>query len=414
MAPGIETRHSRGCPALIGGTCSKDDKTIPKGERCVPTFRAWVYSARDHKKIRETFSTEAAAKNWRDDKKPDARRGKLRVPTARTVSAAWVDWYRFAEAGTIRKRNGETYAASTLRGYEQAMTLRLLPELGGRKLASVAPADILRIVEQMLGAERDPSTIRNTVNALRAVYRRECGPLGSIPGAVNPTQGLELPSVDSKRDRIAEPYEAARLLAALPANDRALWATACYAGLRLGELQALEYDRENGLDLAGGWIHVRCGWDPRNGRIRPKSKAGIRDVPIAGVLRDYLDEHKARTERERGLVYGRTETRPFNPSTLYERAERAWAIVAVGAFLRGESLGIDSIRPHELRHTAVSLWIASHIPAKHISVWAGHHSVAFTLDRYGHLFERFGHPEIAKLDEFLARADSMARLEQLR
>ncbi|MGH8934383.1 MAG: tyrosine-type recombinase/integrase, partial [Egibacteraceae bacterium] len=42
---------------------------------------------------------------------------------------------------------------------------------------------------------------------------------------------------------------------------------------------------------------------------------------------------------------------------------------------------------HELRHTFVSLWIAAGANAKEVSMRAGHSSVAFTLDRYGHLYQ---------------------------
>ena len=41
---------------------------------------------------------------------------------------------------------------------------------------------------------------------------------------------------------------------------------------------------------------------------------------------------------------------------------------------------------HDLRHTAVSLWIAHGASAKQVQVWAGHRSVATVFDRYGHLF----------------------------
>jgi integrase len=44
------------------------------------------------------------------------------------------------------------------------------------------------------------------------------------------------------------------------------------------------------------------------------------------------------------------------------------------------------LRPHDLRHTAVALWIAAGANPKEVSVRAGHTSVRFTLDRYGHLF----------------------------
>jgi hypothetical protein len=49
---------------------------------------------------------------------------------------------------------------------------------------------------------------------------------------VNPTSGIQLPAVRGRRERIASPAEAQQLIAALPPSDRALCATAMYAGLR--------------------------------------------------------------------------------------------------------------------------------------------------------------------------------------
>jgi integrase len=70
--------------------------------------------------------------------------------------------------------------------------------------------------------------------SVRVIFRRaiEDGLL-----VVNPAESLRLPAVTGKRDRIAPPDEAKRLLAALT-EDRALWTAAFYAGLRAGELQA--------------------------------------------------------------------------------------------------------------------------------------------------------------------------------
>jgi hypothetical protein len=48
---------------------------------------------------------------------------------------------------------------------------------------------------------------------------------------------------------------------------------------------------------------------------------------------------------------------------------------------------LEPLRPHDLRHTAVALWIAAGANPKEVAVRAGHTSVSFTLDRYGHLFE---------------------------
>jgi hypothetical protein len=49
---------------------------------------------------------------------------------------------------------------------------------------------------------------------------------------------------------------------------------------------------------------------------------------------------------------------------------------------------LDGLRIHDLRHTAVALWIAAGANPKEVAARAGHASVSFTLDRYGHL-----HPE---------------------
>ena len=55
-----------------------------------------------------------------------------------------------------------------------------------------------------------------------------------------------------------------------------------------------------------------------------------------------------------------------------------------------DAVGKSGIRPgftiHDQRHTAISLWIAAGINVKQVSTYAGHTSVAFTLDRYGHLY----------------------------
>src|SRR5436189_3203604 len=64
--------------------------------------------------------------------------------------------------------------------------------------------------------------------------------------------------------------------------------------------------------------------------------------------------------------------------------------------------GLDGLRIHDLRHTAVALWIAAGANPKEVSVRAGHTSVAFTLDRYGHLFEGHDQELRERLDAMMA------------
>jgi hypothetical protein len=48
--------------------------------------------------------------------------------------------------------------------------------------------------------------------------------------------------------------------------------------------------------------------------------------------------------------------------------------------------GLAHLRPHDLRHTAVALWITAGANPKEAPTRTGRTSVSFTLDRYGHLF----------------------------
>jgi len=235
------------------------------------------------------------------------------------------------------------------------------------------------------------STIRNTLMPLRAIYKRA---LALDEVAVNPTAGLQLPAVRGRRERFASAEEIERLIADCPERDRALWATAFYAGLRRGELQALAVDE---VDLASGVIRVRHGWDRREGRIETKSGAGRRSVPIAAALRDELLEHKLRLGRETGLMFGRTPELPFTADVPYRRARRAW-----------ERAGLEPIGLHECRHTFASLMIAAGVNAKALSTYMGHSSVMITLDRYGHLMPGSEDEAAALLDAYLARATAPA------
>jgi integrase len=109
------------------------------------------------------------------------------------------------------------------------------------------------------------------LNSIQTFYRLKIDSDGLI---YNPSARTDLPKDASARpSRIATPAEAAALLAALPAEDRPVWATAFYAGLRRGELQAL---RVCDIDLDANPITVERGWAQVEGVIDPKSTAGRR------------------------------------------------------------------------------------------------------------------------------------------
>jgi len=381
LPEGVFVRHQRECSKRKGGRCC-----------CRPTYQAQVYDRVTGRRKSKSFPSAAAARTWRQDAMVALRHGAFRPGRPITIRQAGEEWIAGAQAGLIHNRSGDPYKPSALRGYEDALRLRVYPALAPVLLGDLRRSDIQRLIGRWLGEGSSPSTIRNTLMPLRAIYRRA---LALDEVAVNPTVGLQLPAVRGRRERIASPEEAAELIAAAPCGDRALWATAVYAGLRRGELQALEV---GDLDLAGGVIRVRHGWDRKAGKIEAKSAAGRRLVPVAAALRDELLEHRLRLDRDRGLVFGRTPEIPFTPDVPYRRARKAW-----------EAAGLRPIGLHECRHTFASLMIAAGINAKALSTFMGHSSVTITLDRYGHLMPGSEDEAAGLLDAYLERASTDAR-----
>jgi integrase len=376
--PGITIRHARSCPT------HRDRQARCN---CKPTYQAHVWSARERKRIRKTFPTLSAAKTWRQDALPELRKGTMRAPTQTTLRQAWEAWIAGAKDGIVRTRSGDIYKPSALRGYEQAMRLRIVDDLGAVKLSNVTRLNLQDIADRMLADGIDASTIRNTFMPARAIYRRAIS-RGEV--AINPTSGLTLPAVRGRRDRIASPIEAASLLEALEnERDRAVWATALYAGLRLGELQGL---RSEDVDLQAGVIRVERSWDKREGAIEPKSRAGKRKVPIVAALRAHLAAHMLRRGNAAGLFFGEGE-RPFNRDQLVARADAAW-----------KKAKLKPIGLHEARHTGASIFIAAGVNVKALSAYLGHASITVTLDRYGHLLPGSEDEAVDLVDTYLERA----------
>lgn len=356
-----------------------------------------MWSARESTRIRKTFPTLAEARAWRSETQTGVRRGTLRAPAHTSVREAAEELVAGMKCGRVRTRSGDLYKPSAIRSYEAALRDHVVPYLGPTRLGDVQRRDVQRIADDLLSQGRDPSTIRNALMPLRVIFRRAVED-GDV--AVNPCSHLRLPAVRGRRERIASPDEAEQLLAVLDERDRAIWATALYAGLRRGELMALRWEE---VDLAAGVIHVERAYDDKERvEVEPKSRAGRRVVPIVGALRDVLVEHKARERRDTGLVFGSSAETPFQPSNVWRRAHTAW-----------KQAGLNPIGLHEARHTFASVLIAAGVNAKAITTYMGHASIQTTYDLYGKLMPGSESEAAALVDAYLARANTRARVAQL-
>jgi len=392
---GLYPIHARRCAArAAAGVCE-----------CTPTWQAWVPPRRvGDKPIRKNFKTKAEAKAWRQDAVVAVRKGTMKAPTARTLEQAADHLLAGMRDGSIRDRSGGTYKPATIRGYERSLKLRLVPEFGHLRLSSLRRNDVQDFIDAMLAEGLSASTIKNTLDPLRVIYRRA---IRRDEVAIDPTAALDVPADRGRRDRFATPAEAARLIAALPDGERALWACAFYTGMRRGELRELRW---SDVDLAANMIRVERGLDDDGDVMRTKTAAGERDIPILAPLKRELLAHGLATGRTGDeLVFGRTATAPFIPSTVLSRALKAWKAANArrrkGAQERGKEVDpavlLAPIALHEARHSAASLLRAAGVDFKMISAIIGHSSVVITFDRYTHVSAEDLRATAKQVDEFL-------------
>jgi integrase len=388
MATGIRKRHSRRCRSRdgAGGVCD-----------CSPSFEAFVWSRRYKAKITRTFPTFADAKTWRAEATSAVDRGRLRRSTRKTIREASVELIDGMRDGSIRSSRRRPYRPSTIRSYERATGVwpeqrerapeRLCERLGELRLTDADRHVIQAYVERLLSAGWDPSTAAGQLDPLRVMFRVA---RSRDEVAIDPLEGVDLPKPQGRRERIASPAEAAALVVALSLEDRAVWASAFYAGLRRGELRAL---RVRDIAFDNGIIHVARSWDDEAGELKDaKTDAGRRDVPIVGALRGELQRHLLRTGR-RGdhLLLGETPDEPFVPTRVRRRALAAW-----------EAAGLEAITLHEGRHTFASTLIAAGVDLKQVSEYMGHAGIGITADRYAHLLAGARDQAVRQVDAFLA------------
>ena len=371
-------------PARVG----IEERTTVKG---ATQYRARVFDKAEGKQLRGPWSSSLAeARGWRVDALQGLQTGRLSARRGPKVREAIADFLVGIESGAIRNRSGRPYKPSAVRGYRRDLLGRVDRGLGGAYLTEVTLPDVQRWADSVAAEDVAPSTVRNVVTSLRALYGWAL-PRGLA--RVNPCIGLKLPTGSTPRDRIAAPSEVRALLAALLPTDRAALGLAVYAGLRLGEVVALRWQD---IDMEARTLRVDRAWDAQAGKyVDPKSRAGRRIVPIMDALAVLLADHKVLTNHPAGglLFVGRDGVRPVRPTGLTARMAKAW-----------KKAKLTRLGMHEARHTA-SLFIAAGLNAKTVSTYMGHADIGTTFDRYGHLFPGAEHEARGLLDAYMAGLD---------
>lgn len=206
--------------------------------------------------------------------------------------------------------------------------------------------------------------------------------------ATNPADGVRLPRPAVPDHRYLT-HEQVAALAERCGTYGVVVRFLAYTGLRWGELAALKVGR---VDHVRRRAMVAESVTEVNGELvwgNPKTHER-RAVPLprflAGEVAPLLNGRAAGDLVFTAPQGGVLRVRNFRRG-VFDRAVR--------------EVGPDGFHPHELRHTAASLAIASGADVKVVQQMLGHKAATMTLDLYGHLF-----PD--RLDEIADRMDLAA------
>ncbi|MGH3635344.1 MAG: tyrosine-type recombinase/integrase [Mycobacterium sp.] len=320
---------------------------------------------------RRGFKTKRDAQAWANQLEVDKRKGVYVAPAAGRVKLG-----DYAQEWFSSKHN---LKPSTKARYKVVLDTALA------KYADMALGDISRqfVREFVADLNRDlaPASVHKTVGVLRQVLAMA---VTDNRLAMNPVDGIELPSVTAVEQRFLT-QEQLHVLASAAGAHRPLVYVLGTCGLRFGEVAELRW---RDVDIEGRRLRIARSvtlvdgvflvGSPKNGKARTVSlPAFVADLLTPGELDALVFPDSAGGYMRGTNVRRRWWSRAAAAAELFPRTVTNTA---------GESTVIYDFKLHELRHTAASLAIQAGANIKALQNMLGHESAGLTLDRYGHLY----------------------------
>lgn len=275
---------------------------------------------------------------------------------------------------------------TTWEQYRWLMERHIIPHIGTLPLAGLDGYTIDDLYDRLALEGLAPASVRLVHAVLRKAFA-DAVRRGLVE--TNPVSAATPPRVERPETAVLTPAQVRRLLQVARDDDWwPLWRLAVMTGMRRGELLGLQ---RQDIDLDVGVLFVRRSvvWTGKAVAITPpKTVHGLRGILLDGetleALEGHLERHPACT-----WLWSCTD-QPPSPRTLNTRFEK---------LLRRAEL--PHIRFHDLRHTNATLGLLAGVDPKILQQRLGHHSAAFTQDRYQHAAVAMQLPALAALSRTL-------------
>ncbi len=329
------------------------------------------------------YFTKRLAEDWLRDVMDQARHGTLpgMVRTGATFADAAAEWLRYIERDRGRK-------PSTLQGYRSALNAHLLPAFG-----SMAVEDLTtEVIERWLAGLEGSVRLRNKLLIqLHGILRRARKVYGLRQNAAAEVE--KFPQRRSGDIDVFSPEEVWALVrAAASEQDAAIYLTAAFTGMRMGELLALCW---RDVDFGGSVVRVRASYAA--GVLTTPKSGKVRAVPMAPDVASALAASGKRPDwvGDDDLVFVGETGGHLDGSALRRRYKSALAAAS-----------LRPLRFHDLRHTFGTRMIAE-ADIRRVQEWMGHADVQTTM-RYLHYVPR--KEDAALVARAFAVRDDLGRL----
>lgn len=258
---------------------------------------------------------------------------------------------------------------ATARYYRSHVEQWLTPHLGAHRLNELAPRHVRELHAAMRKAGKSDAMIRNSHATLRKAMK-----VALSDGRLrrDPLAGVSAPT-PKDRYRILTAEQAGVLFACASADPRTLARVhvAILGGLRQGEALALRWE-----DVTDTHISVKTSITRVDGKlthVTPKTRAGVREVPMAPALKASLEAWRERSVT--GYVF-----HGFRGPEAIEGAERdhrAWKAAL-------EAAKLPAVPLHGARGTCATLLQAAGVPPRVVADILGQANVVVALEHYSH------------------------------
>ena len=319
--------------------------------------------------------------------------GTYQAPNRITVAEWMEEWLTTFCANKVKPL--------TLSSYSAMIRNHIVPAFGAVELQAVKGTHVQRLYNSMTKAGLSGKTVKN-VGAILHKSFSVAMKQGII--AANPCDAAELPKAEHKEIRPLADDEIPRFLAAIDGSPmRNAYALCLFAGLREGECLGLSWKQ---VDFERGRITVSQQLQQEKGKggryyIAASTKSGKpRTIEPPPIAFEYL-----RAERVKQLEH-QLKAGPIwsNPDDLVFTDE-AGGHYAIHTFYKrfkaiAGSIGRPDARPHDLRHTAATVAIASGADVKSVQELLGHATASFTLNVYAHTSEQMMKDTAARVQSY--------------